>query len=692
MMKKMLLLLLMLLALAMPASADVEIPRDTTAIGPQAFLDCSTLAGTLVIPDGVTEIGEEAFMGCSGLTGLVLPDSVATIGDRAFAGCTQLTGIVVPDGVSIGEDAFADTQVRIMESTAAGDFAYELQADGTAVITGYLGETADGVVVLPAAIGDCPVTALGEGVFKQLAVTEVYLPDSLLTIGDSAFAHCSRMTAVYGGGSVTHYGEFAFYYCEELSRMYINEDALAMGEYAFAYCAKLNATLSMSADAAFNHLSFHDSGIVALGFEIRDGEVALKYRFGGTPREHLIVPEAYKGYPVTVVACADYPYGHDGPAYHLTLPSTVRCIEDYGMRDCDALRKVDFAGPSALTEIGVGSFSGLYNLEEVVLPPSLKVIGNDAFKYDEKLVSLTLPDGLEKLGESAFWFTKIPSIDIPSAWTEIPPYAFYGMALTEFTIPERITKVGRAAFAATTLTTLVIPETVQEVGGYTFAGCKQITTAVLPEHLTEIPDCAFMNCTSLTSVDLPDGVTWIGLAAFAGCEKLEYVELPPNLTHIIACVFDDCGVRTRAVERVVAECITDGMTDFEKALALHDWLINHADYSSYRTFFGAEGVLVYGEGVCQSYAGAYGMLLDAVGISHMPVASQQMDHIWNLIQLDGEWYHVDVTWDDPVGGEEQHLYFGLTDELMAADHTWDNADSLPAATGTRYQYGVDGGK
>ena len=215
---------------------------------------------------------------------------------------------------------------------------------------------------------------------------------------------------------------------------------------------------------------------------------------------------------------------------------------------------------------------------------------------------------------------------------------------------------------------------------------------MLPEHLEELPACAFMGCTALKTVDLPDGITWIGMMAFQGCTNLEYVELPPKLTYIITCVFDECGVRTKAVERVVAACITSDMTEFEKALALHDWLTSNADYSSYRTFFGPEGVLVYGEGVCQSYASAYGMLLDKVGISHYAVTSAEMDHTWNLIQLDGEWYHVDVTWDDPVGGQEQHLYFGLTDELMGQDHTWDNPESLPAANGTRYQYGVDGGE
>lgn len=690
-MKKLMLCLLMLL-LALPAAAEVTLPENTAVIEAQAFLNCTELTGTLVIPEGVTEIGAEAFRGCTGLTELILPSGVTKIGERAFAGCSALTGVIATDGVTIGADAFEGTQISLMQSTPLSRFAYEVQADGTVMITGYDNQELNETVYVPDVIEGRPVTAVGADAFRQSAIGTVRLPEAVVSIGDWAFAHCGRLTAVYGGSRVTSYGESAFFYCEELSRLSINEDAALIGESAFGYCQKLYATLCMSAESDFSPESFHHSNVVALGFEVSGGEATLKKLYGGLLREHLIVPETYKGAPVTAVIADDYPYGHKGPALHLTLPSTVRVLGDYSLRACSGLVKVDFAQRSRLTEIGTGAFLYLRSLQEVVLPESVRSIGSYAFDGDESLSRLTLPDGLETLGESAFRSTVIPTINIPSAWTEIPPYAFYGMGLTEFTIPERITVLGQAALADTALTTLIIPDTVLEVGSYTFSGCKNLTTAVLPEHLEELPACAFSECTALKNVDLPDGITWIGMMAFQGCTSLEYVELPPQLTYVINCVFDECGVRTRAVERVVAACITEDMTEFEKALALHDWLINNADYSSYRTFFGAEGVLVYGEGVCQSYASAYGMLLDKVGISHYPVVSAEMDHAWNLVQLDGEWYHVDVTWDDPVGGEERHLYFGLTDELMGADHTWDNPDSLPDANGTRYQYGVDGGQ
>lgn len=692
-MKKLLLMVAALLMLALPASADVTLPEGLTVIEPNAFAGCTELTGTLVIPDGVTEIGDGAFRGCTGLTELILPDSVTVIGDYAFAGCTELAGTVVGDGVDVGTDAFDGTNVEVTEPTPATEFTYTINADGTVTITGYIGQSENGVVVIPDTIEGGKVTEIGTGAFMQLAVTDVTLPAGLTTIGDNAFESCSSLTAVRGGRKVTSYGRNAFYYCTELKSMTINEDASFFGEYAFGYCENLHAMLCLSSESTFTWESFHGADIVALGFQVNGSTAALKQRFAGITRDHVTIPSSYKGLPVTEIICADVGNYACGLCYRLTIPSTVKKIGMDAMWGAHQdLTTVDFQAPSSLVEIGERAFCGLYELETIELPDTLKIIGNDAFKYDSSLRNLTIPDGLESLGESAFWFTQIPSVDIPSAWTEIPPYAFYGMALTEFTIPARITKLGQAALAGNTkLTSLVIPDTVQEVGAYTFTECTSLTEAVLPSHLTYVPTCAFANCTSLTNIELSDNIEAIEMAAFEGCTSLEYVELPPKVTWVLTCAFRDSGVRTKAVDRVVAECITSGMSDFEKALALHDWLINNADYSSTRTFFGAEGVLVYGEGVCQSYTDAYAMLLDKVGISHKAVVSSSMDHTWNLVQLDGEWYHVDVTWDDPVGGPERHIYFGLTDELMAQDHTWDNADSLPAATGTRYQYGVDNG-
>ncbi len=131
---------------------------------------------------------------------------------------------------------------------------------------------------------------------------------------------------------------------------------------------------------------------------------------------------------------------------------------------------------------------------------------------------------------------------------------------------------------------------------------------------------------------------------------------------------------TEKVEQLVSE--NKGKDDWETALNLHDWLTNHAYYDGNYEYYGAEGVLLRGYGVCDSYSKAYLLLCRAAGIPVSRVTgSAGGSHAWNAIKINGEWYLVDVTWDDPytggteaISGHERHDYFCLNDDLMGLDH------------------------
>lgn len=132
------------------------------------------------------------------------------------------------------------------------------------------------------------------------------------------------------------------------------------------------------------------------------------------------------------------------------------------------------------------------------------------------------------------------------------------------------------------------------------------------------------------------------------------------------------------IEQAVS-LVTPGMTDEEKALVLHDYLAQNCAYAyreyldgtldQHREVFSNYGALVEGRAVCQGYAVAYDCLLRTVGINSFTCVSREMNHAWNIIQIDGQWYHVDVTWDDPVWNTEgmvRHEYFLLSDAEMRA--------------------------
>ncbi len=142
------------------------------------------------------------------------------------------------------------------------------------------------------------------------------------------------------------------------------------------------------------------------------------------------------------------------------------------------------------------------------------------------------------------------------------------------------------------------------------------------------------------------------------------------------------------VNSIVSELITEDMSDYSRALVLHDWLIYNANYDYTFTHYEAAGVLLYGTGVCDSYARAYLMLCTAAGLECMYVSGSAYSggvwgaHGWNLVNLGGSWYHVDCTWDDPgEGGYECHAYFCVDDETMARDHRWNRPDNITDSEG-----------
>ncbi len=142
----------------------------------------------------------------------------------------------------------------------------------------------------------------------------------------------------------------------------------------------------------------------------------------------------------------------------------------------------------------------------------------------------------------------------------------------------------------------------------------------------------------------------------------------------------DAATVVGKVNQIISETITPGMSEYAKAKVLHDWLIFNANYDYSYTYSGPEGVLLHGTGVCDSYARAYQKLLTAAGLQSIIVTGFGNGgyHGWNLVRVDGKWYHVDCTWDDPGrGGDERWAYFLLTDEQMAVDHDWNRENTDP---------------
>jgi transglutaminase-like putative cysteine protease len=161
------------------------------------------------------------------------------------------------------------------------------------------------------------------------------------------------------------------------------------------------------------------------------------------------------------------------------------------------------------------------------------------------------------------------------------------------------------------------------------------------------------------------------------------------------------------VDSIISQVVTSGMTDYEKELALHNYVIKNADYDKRlpnepQQSHNAYGVLVLGTGVCESYAKAMYVLLNKAGIDTGYVIGSANNgsgtqlHAWNVVKIGGEWYQLDATWDDPVvsGGASRigYDYFNVTDSLISKNHVEDRTYvSYPACTTTTYNFFNMGG-
>ncbi|MBQ8341638.1 MAG: hypothetical protein IJY22_04595 [Clostridia bacterium] len=136
-----------------------------------------------------------------------------------------------------------------------------------------------------------------------------------------------------------------------------------------------------------------------------------------------------------------------------------------------------------------------------------------------------------------------------------------------------------------------------------------------------------------------------------------------------------------AYEQTIAEIVANGPkegTDFEKVLYLHDYFVQNYRYDYGYTIRDAYTFFEGKTGVCQAYMLALIATGEAMGLEVLPVTSNAMNHAWNLIKIDGEWYHIDITWDDAesYASYTSYAYFLHSDEHITAfdeAHTKDPA-------------------
>lgn len=391
----------------------VTLPDGVTKIGPSAFYGCSKLT-TVNIPAKLEEIDDYTFSGCTQLTDIKLSESVTYVGESAFEGCSNLNSVTLSENTeTIGDCAFYECDslysinLENVSQIGAGDFAYKIIGDFTDSTLTFKDDTY--------AIND-------DFLSYNEYVKKINLPDSLTSIGVSAFEGCSALKTVTIPDSCGVQA-MAFYGCSSLTDINYNETAVWTAPSAFVETAWYNS---------------QPDGIVYYGKS----------------------------------ACA---YKGDFKANETIKDGTVVVADGLFYGD-EELTSIDIA--DSVEYIGSMAFEECINLREVKLPKSLYTICEETFYGCESLESITLPD-VVNIGELAFAHCiSLKNIVIPeSVEFGIDDSAFLNCtSLQKVTVNGNIQQIGSAVFMnCENLKSINIPKSVESIGNDVFEFCDNVT-------------------------------------------------------------------------------------------------------------------------------------------------------------------------------------------------------------------------
>lgn len=524
---------------------DFNFNEGLETIGDSAFERCTSIT-TITIPDSVVSIADDAFKDCSKITTIKIKDGVKTIGQKAFSQCLSITNIDFGLSItSVGTGAFEGLtfqdkdgnvfdpavkkrdkapyvrgakfiqisekvlkEVPEAEGFCGSGLSYSF--NGERVTIKYLGYGTGMMYDYSASEEGLPwagctkvvisngVTSIGARAFYNCKISEISLPDSVISIEDGAFRYCKELKTVELPSKLEHIGAEAFMHCESLINPVLPSSLITIDDNAFLSCSSITSMNLPNKVSKISAGVFSYTGLTSFTIPETVREIRL-HCFEGCEIETIFVPKS-------VVVLEPMFRGPDW-FYENNWPKSITVSEDN--KSYTSIDGVVFTkDKKELIEYPCGKSGTSY-----VIPSGTSKIGNYAFNGC-RLKSVTIPNSINQLGEWAFLQCMIESLTIPEGIKEIPEgFAFKCYGLKEVSLPSSLITIAADAFCLTTsLESITLPEGTVSIGDSAFSS-SAIKEVTLPSSIHEISNRAFGSC-KINKVTLPQGMTYFNILAF----------------------------------------------------------------------------------------------------------------------------------------------------------------------------------
>lgn len=479
-----------------------------------------------VVNDGktyvVTEIMQNGFSEC-GVTSLYIPKTIKAIGLDTFDNCGLLEEVVFDAEDCECENAPEKLDDGVSAGVWIGSGPFERCSNIKSVKIGagvkripdamFMGLEHLESIVIPES-----VTHIGYLAFADcISLTTITIPRNVTYIGDNAFKRCTGLTSVIFNAEVCAYMSESRWFgcfrdCDNLTTLTIGENVTIIPDYAFEDCEGIKTVVIPNSVRTIGDDAFSSCSIETLTL----GNSVTTIGFGAFSDNYLssvTIPNSvttihsrafdngmndnYKIKPLSVVFNAENCNTVINKWRHREGPDTTTIyIDPVFVSEVSSLTIGD-----KVKKIPYYLFAGC-DFKDVVIPYSVKEIGDSAFLSCKKLEYVEIKNPMTRIGKHAFGgCALLKTANIPETATEIEDGTYYGCkALEEVTIPKTVKTIGRVAFfGCSNLSHVAMGDSVETIGDKAFGDCKLLERFTLGEHTKVVGAEAFAGCTAMKS-------------------------------------------------------------------------------------------------------------------------------------------------------------------------------------------------